>query len=200
MGSILDTWRQWTGLLLHWFGYGSCTGQFADQATCKRDCDEITRIARTGTGEELKAAFERLGHTADCVDNVHNRTKVRSLLQVACCDENLGTVEALLNLGASPHGRKPIQEHSTRIGCEGGRYMVYRCGLSCMHLAVRTGNTKMIGLLIGHGFGQLVNARTMDEEKMTPLMVATTRHAKLCRSDCSQSLGKWVGLAWTLTL
>ena len=152
----------------------------------KRDVDEITRIAERGTGEELKAALERLGRTLEWVDDVHNGKKTMSLIQVACSQGNLSTAKALLELGGSPLGRGPTDP----CACSPGSHWTFpevgavtslltaheaRASWTCMHLAATADSIDILKLLLTHGYGDLVHAQTEDALRLTPLMAVTTR-------------------------
>ena len=152
-----------------------------DPARWDTDSEEIFRLIKSGTGDDLKASLKRLGYTVKCIDEVHTREDDLSVLQVACSHGNASTADALLELGMSPLGREPVVVDTGDAHPYYDHYTKVREAETCMHLAVRAGSTDVMELLIKRGLGYLVNTTTRNEEKISPLMAAATRYSKLYR-------------------
>ena len=154
------------------------------QERCKRESEEIRRLAQTGTGEELQLALKNLGHTVQCVDEVHHGDEAMGLLQLACVCGNLSSAKALLDMGVSPAGRPHlVVSEITLPSGEHYQQLNKREVGSCMHLAARKGRVEIVDLLKASGHSDFVNARTENDEKVTPLMVVALRRSKLCRTQ-----------------
>ena len=154
------------------------------QERCKRESEEIRRLAQTGTGEELQSALKNLGHTVQCVDEVHYGDESMGLLQLACVCGNLSTAKALLDLEVSPAGRPHLVLSEVTLSSGKHYQQLHKREVgSCMHLAAREERVEIVDLLKASGHGDFVNARTEDREKITPLMIVALRRSKLCRNQ-----------------
>ena len=164
------------------------------QERCKRESEEIRRLAQTGTGEELQLALKNLGHTVQCVDEVHHGDEAMGLLQLACVCGNLSSAKALLDMGVSPAGRPHlVVSEITLPSGEPCQQLKKREVESCMHLAAREELVQIVDLLKAYGHSDFVNARTDDKERITPLMSAALRRSQLCRT-CAWSYGFYSGM------
>ena len=148
------------------------------------DIQSLYALAKSGTGDQLKADLKRQEVTCPiddirllgtcehvCVGEVSGPNQGKTLLHIACSHGNASTVKALLELGASLLERTPtvvVREHKP-------------CGdETCFHLAADAGSGDVVNVLLKHGnlcvscLRILVNERS--KLKRTPLEDLMVRH------------------------
>ena len=157
------------------------------------DVQSLYQLAKSGTGEQLKAELKRqdvtcpiddirLSGTCDQVHvgDVSGRNKGMTLLHIACSHGNAGTAKVLLELGASPLERTAKVYVNSRLVHVRGKE-------TCFHLAAEAGSGDVINVLRMHGnlsvscLREVVNRRSMLER--TALEDLAIRHTSHCQNE-----------------
>lgn len=149
-------------------------------AACGRTT-KLYELAANGTGEQLMAALNwSMDQPIDMVRMEGRKRKYnpyglldqigQTLLHVASVHGNDSSVKALLELGASPSERTPLEGEYFELNCWRHRELD-RGWETSLHLAALTDNRAVVELLIDAGAD--VNARSANGS--TPLITAAER-------------------------
>ena len=168
------------------------------------DVQSLHVLAKSGTGDQLKAELDRQNFTGS-VDDIRllgNSEQVefgdlngpnhgKTLLHIACSHGNASTAKALLELGASPEERTPIVRKQVRAKCGKSAY-VYNGGETCVHLAADAQSGDVINLIsdLWHkkhhwSLRKLANARSRGRRKALELLA--TRNTPLYKAAKGES-------------
>ena len=158
------------------------------------DAQSLYVLAKSGTGDQLKAELKRQDVSCPIDDirllgtcervflgDVSGPNQGKTLLHIACFHNNKSTVKALLELGASPLEYTPLVERQFYTGCLGlEEKTVVSGGQTCVHLAVEAGRGDVINLLRQNckQIGELVNAPAKGEPQISPMETLTICHTR----------------------